>query len=52
MRYVTSNGYVYFRDLYFSTGRVLTQIRGVRPVVSLKINIRLKERTDGSYDLK
>ena len=52
MRYVTSNGYVYFRDLYFSTGRVLAQIRGVRPVVSLKINIRLKERTDGSYDLK
>ena len=52
MFYVNSGGFVYSQDMYLPNGRVFGGKDGVRPVVSLKSDIELKEGTDGSYDLK
>ena len=52
MRYVNANGNVDHYYLYSSHGYVNNNGLGIRPVVSLKSDIELKEGTDGSYDLK
>ena len=51
MHIVSSNGRVYFNDLYYSYGNVLELNRGVRPVVSLKADIELERQEDGSYNI-
>ena len=51
MRHIYSDGSISYNSLYYSTGGVTGPSSGVRPVVSLKAEIELKEGTDGSYDI-
>lgn len=46
------NCFVYYSSLYKTNGNVGTPGYGVRPVVSLKSNIRLEKQSDGSYNIK
>ena len=52
MHNVARIGQVHYYYLYYSFGTAGSRDSGVRPVVSLKADIELKEGTDGSYDLK